>query len=345
MRVPLSLLELAPIAAGSTPSDALRDTLVLARRAEELGLTRLWVAEHHNMPGIGSSAPAVLLAALGAATSRIRIGSGGVMLPNHAPLVVAEQFGTLEALYPGRIDLGLGRAPGTDLSTARALRRTAESLADEDFPRQIAELLAFFAGSFPPGHPYERIAAVPSDGVVPPIWMLGSSTWSAKMAGVNGLPYAFAHHFSAEHTLPALALYRETFRPSPELDRPYVALAVNVVAGPDDETARRWALPAALSFVHLRKGRPGRIPTIAEAEAYPWSEGERAFVASRAAQQAVGGPETVRRRLEELLAATRADELIASAILPDLALRLESLERLRGLLDDPLPLGLSLRAG
>jgi luciferase family oxidoreductase group 1 len=282
----------------------------------------------------------VLLAAIGAATSRIRIGSGGVMLPNHAPLVVAEQFGTLEALYPGRVDLGLGRAPGTDVATARALRRAEASLADDDFPRQVGELLAFFAGTFPPGHPYARIAAVPSDGVGPPLWMLGSSTWSAKMAGVNGLPYAFAHHFSAENTLPALALYRESFRPSPELAEPYVAIAVNVVAGPDDETARRWSLPAALSFLRLRQGRPVPIPTLAEAEAYAWTENERAFVASRAAQQAVGGPDTVRRRLADLLAATRADELIASALLPDLDLRIASLERLRGLFGEaPLPLG------
>ncbi len=331
------MLELATVGEGSTAHAALQDTLAVARLADGLGFTRFWLAEHHNMPGIASSAPPVVMAAVGAATSRIRVGSGGVMLPNHAPLVVAEQFGTLEALYPGRIDLGLGRAPGTDPATARALRRTAVAESEDDFPRQLAELRAFLGGGFPAGHPYEHIAAVPSGPRSPPVWLLGSSTWSARVAGQLGLPYAFAHHFSAEHTMPALATYHQCFRPSRELDRPYVVLAVHVVCAEDDATAELRALPAGLTFVRLRRGRPSRIPTVEEAVAHPWSPEERAFVASRIADQAVGSPETVAARLARLLEQTRADELMFSTLVHDPIHRLESLERARGLFADATP--------
>ncbi|MEQ1501781.1 MAG: LLM class flavin-dependent oxidoreductase [Myxococcota bacterium] len=339
--LPLSVLDLATIGEGSDATRAVRDTLAYARRAEELGFTRFWLAEHHNMPGIASSAPAVLISAVGAATSRIRVGSGGVMLPNHPPLVVAEQFGTLSALYPGRIDLGIGRAPGTDQATAAALRRTTDPLSQDDFPRQLGELLAFLTDGFTPSHPFARIAAVPGDGVGPPIWLLGSSGYSAQVAGHLGMPFAFAHHFSAENTLPALALYRSCFRPSAHLDRPYALIAVQVICGEDDDHAMALSGPTALSFLRLRSGRPGRIPTVAEAAAYPWSPAERAFVESRRADQAVGGPDTVRRRLAELLGQTGVDELMIATIVHDPADRVASLERVRRLFGSaPLPLGL-----
>jgi luciferase family oxidoreductase group 1 len=326
--VPLSVLDLATIGEGSSPHQALQATLQLARLAEELDFVRFWLAEHHNMPGIASSSPAVLAAAVGAATQRIRIGSGGVMLPNHPPLVVAEQFGTLEALYPGRVDLGIGRAPGTDLPTAQALRRGQTS---EDFPRQLAEVMGFLRGGFAPGHPYAQMMAVPGDGVGPPLWLLGSSGYSAQVAGLLGLPFAFAHHFSAENTLPALELYRSTFRPSDALQRPYAMLAVQVLCAESDEAARRLALPAALSFLRLRQGRPSRIPTVEQAERHPWTEVEVEAVEARSAGQAIGGPDTVARRLSALLQQTRADELMVTTIVHDPADRLASLRRVREL--------------
>jgi luciferase family oxidoreductase group 1 len=327
-RVPLSVLELATIGEGSSAQEALQATLRLARLAEELGFVRFWLAEHHNMPGIASSSPAVLAAAVGAATRQIRIGSGGVMLPNHPPLVVAEQFGTLEALYPGRVDLGIGRAPGTDLLTAQALRRGQTS---EDFPRQLAEVMGFLHGGFAAGHPYAQMSAVPSNDTGPALWLLGSSGYSAQVAGMLGLPFAFAHHFSAENTLPALQLYRSTFRPSDVLQQPYAMVAVQVLCASSDEEAQRLSLPAALSFSRLRQGRPSRIPTVEEAQRHPWTEGELEIAAARAAGQAIGGPETVRRRLSELLQQTRADELMITTIVHDPQDRLASLQRVHEL--------------
>src|SRR5947209_4433885 len=223
--VPFSVLDLAPVPAGASAGTALRNSIELARRVEQLGYTRYWVAEHHNMPGIASSAPAVLIGHIAQATRHIRVGSGGVMLPNHAPLVVAEQFGMLEAFHPGRIDLGIGRAPGTDQLTASALRRTPEISAD-GFPQDLGELIAFFHGTFPEHHPYARITAVPARDNVPELWLLGSSGYSAQVAGMLGLPFSFAHHFSAANTLPAIALYRRYFRPSAYLQEPYVMVAV-----------------------------------------------------------------------------------------------------------------------
>lgn len=339
--VPLSVLELATVASGQTPADALAGTLATARLAEELGFTRLWVAEHHNMPGIASSAPPVLLAAVGAATTTLRIGSGGVMLPNHAPLVVAEQFGTLAALHPGRVDLGIGRAPGTDGATASALRRSADGLSVEDFPQALAELRAFLGEGFPEGHPYRSISATPGRGSGVPVWLLGSSGYSAQLAGLLGLPFAFAHHFSAENTLPALQLYRQSFQPSEVLDRPYSMIAVQVVAAEDDEAAQALALPMALSFLRLRLGRPSPMPTVAEAAAHPWTDGERAFAEARWEGQAVGGPETVRDRLGDLLARTGADELMVTTSVPDPAAARTSLRVVRDLFGpEPLPSGL-----
>jgi len=319
--VPLSVLDVAPVAANGSPGEALRHTTALARRTEELGFRRFWVAEHHNMPAIASSAPAVLLAHLAAATSTIRVGSGGVMLPNHAPLVVAEQFGTLAALHPGRVDLGIGRAPGTDQATALALRRTVEGLSAEQFPQELADLINFFTGDRP-----GPIVASPGAGESPEVWLLGSSGYSAQLAGLLGLPFAFAHHFSAQNTLPALALYRERFRPSRWLDRPYAMVAVNTICAETDERAHYLAAPAALSFLRLRQGRPQPLSTPEEAAAYPWTDVERAFAAERNTGQAIGSPETVAASLAALLAATKADELMLTTMVYDVEDRIRSFE-------------------
>jgi luciferase family oxidoreductase group 1 len=328
MQIPLSVLDLASVGEGSNAAEALGNTVHLAQHVERLGYHRFWLAEHHNMPGIASSAPAILIGRVAAATERIRVGSGGVMLPNHPPLVVAEQFGTLEALFPGRIDLGIGRAPGTDPTTAHALRRSATPLSADDFPRQLMDLFGFFRGNFEPGHPYRSIMAVPGQGYEPPVWLLGSSDYSAQAAALLGLPFAFAHHFSADGTVLALDLYRRMFRPSAELAEPYAMIAVQVIVGEDDEQARWLAGPSALSFLRLRQGRPGRLPTPEEAAEYPYSPVELATIEDRLAQQAVGGPETVRARLAELVELTGADEVMATAMVHAHGDRLRSYELL-----------------
>jgi luciferase family oxidoreductase group 1 len=302
--VPLSVLDLVPVGTGSTATEALATSTALVRLAEQLDYHRYWVAEHHGMPGIASSSPAVLIAHLAGVTERIRVGSGGVMLPNHQPLVVAEQFGTLDALHPGRIDLGIGRAPGTDHRTARALRRGSAALGAEEFPEQLAELVAYFRGDGP-------VTAVPAQGQAPALWLLGSSDYSAQVAGLLGLPFAFAHHFSSENTLPALELYRRMFRPSEVLDQPYALIAAAVLCAPTDDEARRLALPSALGFLQLRLGRPGPVPTPEDAATYPYSPEERRFVEQRLAGQVVGSPETVRAGVHELVRRTGVDELMA----------------------------------
>jgi luciferase family oxidoreductase group 1 len=324
--VRLSVLDLVPVRSDQTTSDALAATVGVAQTADGLGYTRYWVAEHHNMPAVAATSPPVLLAYLAAQTHQLRLGSGGVMLPNHAPLAVAEQFALLEAAAPGRIDLGIGRAPGTDQNTARALRRSTGPLSADDFPQQLTELIAFFRGQFPEGHPYQSVVPVPAQGYEPAIWLLGSSGYSAQVAGLLGLPFAFAHHFSADNTLPALDLYRENFRPSPELAEPYAMIAVSVVAADTDERARYLARSGELSFLQLRKGTPGQVPSPEEAEVYPYTELELAVMEDRSAQQAVGGPETVRRRLAELLAQTQVNELMVTNILHSHADRVRSLE-------------------
>ncbi|MDT4949238.1 MAG: hypothetical protein QOJ37_1833 [Pseudonocardiales bacterium] len=337
--VPLSLLDLAPVGEGASTTDAVRATIALGQRADELGYTRFWVAEHHNMPGIASSAPAVLIGAVAAATERIRVGSGGVMLPNHAPLAIAEQFGTLAALHPGRIDLGLGRAPGSDQLTAAALRRSTGPQGADDFPEQLGELACFLADDFPDSHPFHRIVAVPAGELQPPLWLLGSSLYSAELAGLLGLPFAFAHHFSGTHTLPALARYRESFREGGLLTKPYAMVTVNVVCAPTDAEADRLALPAALSFLRLRQGNPGRLPTPEQAAAHPWTPSEQEFVLQRRDGQAIGSPETVRASLARLLTATEADELMITTQVYEPADRIRSIELVRDLFDE-LPLGL-----
>jgi luciferase family oxidoreductase group 1 len=336
-RVPISMLDLVPVGEGVDATAAVHASLDLARRADELGFTRYWLAEHHSMPGIASSAPAVLIGAVAAATKDIRVGSGGVMLPNHAPLVVAEQFGTLAALFPGRIDLGLGRAPGTDQFTAAALRRAANPAAD-DFPQQLGELRCFLAGVWPEDHPYRRISAVPHATRQPVIWLLGSSLYSAELAGLLGMPFAFAHHFSPANTLPAFERYRNSFRAG-HLDEPYAMLTVQVVCAPTDDEADRIALPGALSFLRLRQGLPGPLPTPETAAAHPWTAAERAFVEQRREGQAIGSPETVEKELAALLDATHADELMITTVAHAPADRIRSTELVRGLVDD-LPRGL-----
>ncbi|MFF0106926.1 LLM class flavin-dependent oxidoreductase [Streptomyces hirsutus] len=336
--VPLSVLDLVTVGAGQTASDALRTSVDLARLAEARGFHRHWVAEHHSMPGVASSSPAVILAHLAAYTERIRLGSGGVMLPNHAPLVIAEQFGTLEAMAPGRIDLGLGRAPGTDGATAAALRRSDRlNEGADDFPQQLAELIRFLDDDFPDGHRYRRIHAVPgpvqatSPGGVqsphrPPVWLLGSSGFSARLAGMLGLPFAFAHHFSAQNTIPALDLYRESFSPSDLLDEPYALIGVSALASEDGAEARRQVLAAALNMVRLRTGRPGLVPTPEEAEAHPFSPVERDFVDSWNANVVHGTPDEVRAGLDDLQKRTGADELMITANAHSGDIRLRSYE-------------------
>ncbi|MER7723204.1 LLM class flavin-dependent oxidoreductase [Streptomyces sp. NPDC096323] len=323
--VPLSVLDLVTVGQGRTATQALRTGVEIAQLAERRGFHRYWVAEHHSMPGVASSSPAVILAHTAAVTERIRLGSGGVMLPNHAPLVIAEQFGTLEAMAPGRIDLGLGRAPGTDGATAAALRRT-ERLNEgaDDFPQQLMELTRFLDDDFPDGHPYSRIHAVPgpvqatAEGGVqspdrPPLWLLGSSGFSARLAGMLGLPFAFAHHFSAQNTIPALELYRESFKPSAVLDAPYALIGVAALAADDEREARRQVLTGALSMLRLRSGRPGLVPTPEEAEAYSFSPVERDFVDGWLGNIVHGTADEVRTGLDDLAKRTGADELMITA--------------------------------
>ncbi|WP_067171816.1 LLM class flavin-dependent oxidoreductase [Microtetraspora niveoalba] len=321
--LPLSILELATVGEGSDPAESLRAATELAKRAEEWGYHRIWVAEHHGMPGVASSSPAVIIAHLAAATRSIRVGSGGVMLPNHAPLVVAEQFGTLHALHPGRIDLGLGRAPGTDMATANALRRSADVDPDA-FPEQVAELTAFLDGAFPEGHPYARIQAIPRGGDRPPIWLLGSSGFSARLAGLLGLPFAFAHHFSAANTEPALDLYRSSFRPSEVLSEPYALIGVAAVAADTEAEALRQAMPGALSWLRMRRGAPGLFPSPETAEAYPFTPMETDFVRERLSNVVYGDAEGVRAGLEELRKRTGADELMITTMVHGAEARLRS---------------------
>jgi len=329
--LPISVLDLASRPAGGTNADAVAGSIRLAQRAEELGYDRFWVAEHHNMPAIASSAPPVLIAGIAARTTRIRVGSGGVMLPNHAPLVVAEQFGTLHALYGDRIDLGIGRAPGTDGATALALRRSAEGLGVDDFPHQLVDLIGFFHGGMAPDNPLQGIIAYPGLGDAPEMWLLGSSGFSAQLAGALGLPFTFAHHFAGEHTEEALDLYRAHFEPSAFLDAPHAMIAVGLISDDDPEVVRRESLPGLITFLRMRQGKkPAPVP-LAEALAYHFTEYELSFVASRNRRQAVGTPAEVDARLESLLASTGADELMLSAQSATLAGRIRSLEIVAGL--------------
>jgi len=306
--IPLSVLDLATVATGSSPAQALQETTETSRVAERLGYHRLWVAEHHGMSAIASSAPAVLIAHIANATSTLRIGSGGVMLPNHSPLVVAEQFGTLEALHPGRIDLGLGRAPGTDPHTARALRRAGDLRADS-FPDDVVELISYLLPrEGQPSHPF----ATPGNGYLPEVWLLGSSTFSAQLAGMLGLPFSFAYHFAPNLLDPALEIYRSTFRPSLLLDRPRTMVAVSVLCAPTTEEAQWLAGSTALSILQRRTGQIGLLPSPEEAEAYPFTASDKAVVDDAMASHVIGDPTVVLKGLERLRQRTDADELMLS---------------------------------
>ena len=319
--IPFSILDLSPIPKGGTAAEALRNTLALAQHAERLGFHRYWLAEHHNMPGIASAATAIVIGHVAAGTNTLRVGSGGIMLPNHAPLIIAEQFGTLASLYPGRIDLGLGRAPGTDMLTAQALRRDLAASA-EQFPRDVQELQHYFA----PAEPKQRIRAIPGVGVDVPIWLLGSSLFSAQLAAMLGLPFAFASHFAPDDLMQALDLYRSGFQPSAQLERPYVMVAANVLAADTDTQARRHFTSQQQSFINLRRGTPGQVPPpIDDIDSY-WSPAEKARVERALAVAFIGSPETVARGLKGFIDATRPDELMITAHIHDQAARLRSIE-------------------
>ena len=319
--IPFSVLDLSPITQGSTPTQSFRNTLDLARHAERWRYRRYWLAEHHNMTGIASAATAVLIGYVASGTSTIRVGSGGVMLPNHAPLVIAEQFGTLESLYPGRIDLGIGRAPGTDQRTTRALRRERINSADL-FPQDLMELQSYFR----PVSPGQTIQAVPGAGLNVPIWLLGSSLFSAQLAAVLGLPYAFASHFAPADLMEALKLYRSEFKPSESLERPYVMAGINVFAADTDTEAARLFTSLQQQFVNLRRGVPGPLnPPVNSMEGI-WSVFEKAGVEQSLRESVVGSPATVQRGLESFLDRTGVDEVLVTAPIFDHALRLHSFE-------------------
>jgi luciferase family oxidoreductase group 1 len=320
--LPLSVLELATVGTGQSSADALAFTTQVARVADRLGYSRIWVAEHHNMPAVASTNPPVLIAHLAAVTDRIKVGSGGVMLPNHAPLVVAEQFALLEALHPGRIDLGIGRAPGTDQQTALALRRDPAALSAEDFPQHLLDLLGLLGDERVQGRLAERFVATPAARSAPEVVLLGSSGFSAQLAGALGLPFAFAHHFGGPHTVEAVELYRESFRPSPALAEPYTTVTANVLAAETEDEARRLALPGQLMRLAIRTNRLRPVPSLAEAEVDP----ERAAAEAMPSNAIVGTPETAVRQLRELATATGADELMLSASTHGVDERVGSLE-------------------
>jgi luciferase family oxidoreductase group 1 len=317
----LSVLDLSPVVEGGSPGQSLANSLDLARHAERLGYNRYWLAEHHNMPGIASAATAVAIGHVAGGTSKIRVGAGGIMLPNHSPLVIAEQFGTLAALYPGRIDLGLGRAPGTDMLTARALRRNLDAAVDT-FPQDVVELMGYFQ----PAEPGQRIRAVPGEGERVPVWILGSSLYGAQLAAMLGLPYAFASHFAPAELNNALAVYRSRFQPSEQLDKPYVMLGLNVVAAATDAEAKFLFTSQQQAFVNLRSGRPGKLPPPVEGYDRELDDSARAMLGHALAEAVIGSPDTVKRGVEAFVARTGADELMVTAQVFDHAARVRSYE-------------------
>jgi luciferase family oxidoreductase group 1 len=319
--VPLSILDLSPIVEGGTAAQALRNSLDLAQHAEAWGFRRFWLAEHHNMPGVASAATAVVVGHVASGTKTIRVGAGGVMLPNHAPLVIAEQFGTLESLFPGRIDLGLGRAPGTDQVTAYALRRDLLAI-EENFPRDVMELQTYFA----PVQPGQAVRAVPGAGLSIPLWLLGSSLFSAQLAAELGLPFAFASHFAPDHLMDALSVYRRRFTPSTALTAPYAMVGAGWFAADTEREARRLFTSAQQQFVNLRRGRPAPLPPPVDSMDHLWTPVERAGVERALSYAIVGSPETVQRGLRDFVARTQADEVMITAQIYDHRARLHSFE-------------------
>lgn len=314
-----SILDLAPVREGGTIAEAFRNTLDLARHAERWGFTRFWLAEHHNMPGIASAATSVLIGHVAGGTSTVRVGSGGIMLPNHSALVIAEHFGTLATLYPDRIDLGVGRAPGSDSVASRALRYNAQ---EDDFPRQVAELLAYLA----PARPGQRLIAFPGAGTEVPVWILGSTTYGAGLAAAMGLPFAFASHFAPALLREAIAVYREEFRPSRFLERPYVMAGLPLVGAETDADAERLATSALQRGLRLLRGEPIFVPPPVESMEGRWTEPEQFRVQSRMEEAVIGGPETVRQKLEAFVRDTSIDEVMLVSDVYDHALRLRSFE-------------------
>jgi luciferase family oxidoreductase group 1 len=326
--IPLSILDLSPVSAGSTAAQALRNSLDLARHADDLGFKRYWVAEHHNLPAIASSAPDIMIGQIAAVTRSMRIGSGGVMLPNHAPLMVAERFKVLEALYPGRIDLGLGRAPGTDPATSYALRRRQGISEEDDFLDRFNELMLLETRGFPAGHPFHNVRAMPSDVPLPPIYLLGSSDYSAQLAGQIGAAFSFAHHFANFDAAEAMRLYRENFKPSPSHDRPYAILATHVVCADTDQEAEKLAATVDLNIVRRAKGEFQPLASPEDAANYDYTPVDRARMAQNRTRLSVGSPDTVKARLLPLLEATSADELMVTTMLFDHTARKRSYELL-----------------
>jgi luciferase family oxidoreductase group 1 len=318
--VPISILDLAPIVQGATAADAFRNSLDLAQHAEQWGYHRYWLAEHHNIPGVSSAATSVVIAHIAGGTKRMRVGAGGIMLPNHAPLVIAEQFGTLESLFPGRIDLGLGRAPGGDQATARALRRYLHGGVDT-FVQDVVELMSYFR-NLNPG----PVKAIPGQGLNVPLWILGSSEFGAQLAAQLGLPYAFASHFAPDYLHHALRLYRAEFRPSEQLDRPYAMVGVNLITADSDDEAQFLFTSLAQQFLNLVRNRPTEVPPPVASMDSLWNPAERQHVERMTRVSAIGSPETVRRRLQEILDETNADELMLTAQIYDHAARLRSFE-------------------
>jgi luciferase family oxidoreductase group 1 len=325
--IPLSILDLSPVAAGSSGAQSLRNSLDLARLADGLGYTRYWVAEHHNLPSIASSAPDIMIGQIAAATTHMRVGSGGVMLPNHAPLMVAERFKVLEALFPGRIDLGLGRAPGTDPVTSYALRRRQDAGGDDDFLQRFQELILFDSG-FPEGHPFRSVRAMPEDVALPPIWLLGSSGYSAQLAAMIGAGYSFAHHFADHDPVEAMLSYRDQFKPSAARSTPYAILACAAVCADSDAEAERLAATIDLNFVRRRRGEYLPLESPEDAAAYPYSPADRALIARNRARLFVGAKATVLERLAPMIAATKADEVMVTTMIYDHAARRHSYELL-----------------
>jgi len=324
---PFSFLDLCPITEGGSVAESLAHTVDVAQHAERWGFNRFWMAEHHGMPGIASAATAVLIGHVAGSTSRIRVGAGGIMLPNHSPLVIAEQFGTLEALYPGRIDLGLGRAPGSDQATARALRRNLDTDPDA-FPRDVLELIAYFEGRTP-------VRAVPGDGQQVPIWILGSSLFGAQLAAMLGLPYAFASHFAPAQMMDAIAVYRAQFKPSRFLQRPHAMLGFNVFAADSDDEAHYLASSWQQSFVNLRSGHPGRLPPPVEGYVESLPPQATKLLEHVLSCSAIGSPGTVADRIKAFIEQTGADELILTSNMHDHAARLHSIEIVAGLIKPP----------
>jgi len=326
MALPLSVLDLAPVVSGSTAAIAFRNMVELARLTERLGFARYWLAEHHGMPSIASSAPEILIEHVATATQRIRVGSGGIMLPNHAPLRIAEAFHTLETLHPGRIDLGIGRAPGTDPVTSSALR----PFDAEQFPQQLAELTGLSRGAFPEGHPFHRVRVVPEGVALPPVWLLGSSGASARLAGQLGMGYAFASHFSPAPAGPPVQAYRDAFEPSDAFPRPHAIVAVSAVCAETADEAERLASSMQLSWIRLQRGQFAPLPSPEEAAAYPYTAQDRAVADSYRRLQVIGTPAQVRERIDALVAETNADEVMITTVVHDHAARLRSFELIGG---------------